>query len=220
MFIEDDIFAVLSGGFCSNSYVIVAERDLVLVDPGMARGLESIVGPIRAVGLDIEKIKRVVNTHCHYDHTGANRVLRENLELEFYAHVMDAEYVETGDPEYTASGVVGEESGGVPVAGMLKDGDLIGGTGFKVLHTPGHTKGSICLWDEERKILISGDCVFAAGVGRYDLPGGDLEELVGSLERLAKLDVEKLLPGHGECNLTNGSEAIQSGLDAVSQLRR
>jgi len=211
MLIEDDILAIANGGMCCNSYLIVCGEDYVLVDPGLTRSYEEIVGPIEAAGLEPEKIKRVVDTHCHVDHIGANGILLEKLGVEFYAHAMDAPYIESGDVSFT----LGESVQGVPV-NLLGEGDAIEGTGFKVLHTPGHTAGSICLWDAERSILISGDTVFSMGVGRFDLSGGDFDSLVGSLRRLSELGVEKLLPGHGEWIESDGADAIKSGLESIS----
>ncbi|MCK4247341.1 MAG: MBL fold metallo-hydrolase, partial [Methanomicrobia archaeon] len=68
---------------------------------------------------------------------------------------------------------------------------------LEVLHTPGHTDGSICLYDEAKKIMFSGDTFFIDGIGRTDLPSGNEEALKESLERLASLDIEKVYPGHG-----------------------
>ncbi len=79
---------------------------------------------------------------------------------------------------------------------LLMDGDAIGP--FKVLHVPGHSPGSIALWNERKKILISGDCLFRSGVGRTDLPGGDAASLRSSLQRLLRLPAKtRVYPGHG-----------------------
>ncbi|MHA1252018.1 MAG: MBL fold metallo-hydrolase, partial [Candidatus Helarchaeota archaeon] len=81
----------------------------------------------------------------------------------------------------------------------LKDGDIltIDGMEFLVIHTPGHTEDGICLYNKKYKILVSGDTVFSyGGIGRADLPGGSMKLLVKSIEKLLKLDVEFLLPGH------------------------
>jgi glyoxylase-like metal-dependent hydrolase (beta-lactamase superfamily II) len=89
---------------------------------------------------------------------------------------------------------------GFEVSKRLKDGDVIETEDYRleVLHTPGHTNGSICLYDEAKKIIFSGDTFFIEGIGRTDLPSGDMEALKKSLKRLASLDIEKVYPGHGE----------------------
>jgi glyoxylase-like metal-dependent hydrolase (beta-lactamase superfamily II) len=101
------------------------------------------------------------------------------------------------------------------VAAKLKEGDEI--FGFKVLHTPGHSPGSICLFDPKAKILISGDTVFSDGVGRIDLPGGSEADMEKSLERISQLKVEKILPGHGEPILKGADKAIKSIMTSVDE---
>lgn len=89
---------------------------------------------------------------------------------------------------------------------------------FEVIQTPGHTKEDICLYNKETKTLISGDTVFGSGsVGRTDL-GGDIDELKKSVEKLAELDVEIILPGHGNPVLENGNEIIKKALNLVESI--
>ena len=82
------------------------------------------------------------------------------------------------------------------VSRKLKEGDEV--EGMKVFHTPGHSEGSICLFDEKSGVMISGDTVFMEGVGRTDLPGGSEEDLVKSMEKILNLNPKMILPGHGE----------------------
>ncbi|WP_281175377.1 MBL fold metallo-hydrolase [Methanogenium cariaci] len=112
--------------------------------------------------------------------------------------------------EVTLSAMFGERTPAIPLAGTLKDGDIV--NGLKVLHTPGHTPpGSICLWDPEGENLISGDTVFSdGGVGRTDFPGGSQEALVESLDRLAGYDVQAIWPGHGMPVTENGFRHIEA----------
>ncbi len=92
--------------------------------------------------------------------------------------------------------VIGARSPGIAAQQLLSEGDRIGP--LKVIHTPGHTQGSICLYSEEERFLISGDTVFTdGGFGRYDFPGGDRTALARSIGYLASLPVEGLYPGHG-----------------------
>ena len=93
----------------------------------------------------------------------------------------------------------------------LKDGDIVecGGTKLKVYHTPGHSPGSISLYDEQTKSLFCGDLVFMdGGVGRWDLPGGDYPTLVKSFELVLELDVENFYSGHGPVCEGTGKENI------------
>jgi len=99
---------------------------------------------------------------------------------------------------------------------LLKEGELrLGGEPLQVLETPGHSPGSICLYWPARKALFTGDVVFEMGVGRTDFPGGDGKALIRSLERLAELDTEILLPGHG--NPVVGYERIQRNFEMIRE---
>ena len=108
----------------------------------------------------------------------------------------------------------GARSPGIVPDTILHDGDRIGS--LRVIHTPGHTPGGICLYDPEAKLLFSGDTVFTGGsFGRYDFPGGDRKALGASIERLAALDVEGLYPGHGEPALRGGGRHIAAAREAL-----
>ena len=97
---------------------------------------------------------------------------------------------------------------------FLKEGALdVNGTQLSIINTPGHSPGSITLYGPENKTLFTGDLIFREGVGRTDLPGGDGNQLKASIQRLTGLDVEYLLPGHGE--IVSGKEAVKSNFDSV-----
>ena len=87
---------------------------------------------------------------------------------------------------------------------------------FEIYHTPGHSPGSISIYWPEKKALIVGDVIFQAGVGRTDFPGGDGKLLKQSIERLSKIDVEYLLPGHGE--IVQGKDNIKRNFDYVADV--
>jgi glyoxylase-like metal-dependent hydrolase (beta-lactamase superfamily II) len=157
----------------------------------------------------MEDLSLIVNTHNHFDHVGGNHY----LDLKVAMHLEDATPYEEGDDLATVAGIFGKSMGRMKVDLKLKEGDKIGE--FEVLHTPGHTRGGICLYDGET--LISGDTVFAGGgFGRVDL-GGNQQDMVNSLERLSKLEVEKLLPGHGPWT-DHGSENVGWARDLLKIL--
>jgi hydroxyacylglutathione hydrolase len=100
---------------------------------------------------------------------------------------------------------------------LLKEGELmVDDMAFQVIHTPGHSPGSICLYWPEMKALFSGDVVFNQGIGRVDLPGGDGEALKQSIERLTRLEVEYLLPGHGD--IVSGRDRVKANFDTIRNL--
>jgi len=89
----------------------------------------------------------------------------------------------------------------------------IGNLNFEVIHTPGHSPGSVCLYWPDRKTLFTGDVVFNQGVGRTDLPGGDGEKLKESIRKISRLDVDYLLTGHGD--IVAGEEAVKQNFKAI-----
>jgi len=101
-----------------------------------------------------------------------------------------------------------------PFGLLLTEGSLLlGKKRFQVLSTPGHSPGSICLYWEDQRVLLSGDTLFYLGVGRTYLPGGDSHILAESISRLAKLDIEYLVPGHGE--VVKGKNTIEKNFQMI-----
>lgn len=191
----NDIIMIEGSGFDSNIYVF----DDVIIDTGTGDNIEYVLNSLKKADLNPSDISMIVNTHCHFDHAGGNKYFDSKLAI----HEKDAPALENGDPIATAAYMFGRRIEPRKVDFKLTEDDKI--HDFEVIHTPGHTIGGICLYDGET--LISGDTVFAdGGFGRYDI-GGDLNMLKESLERLSKLDVEYLLPGHGPA-VDNGSEHI------------
>lgn len=193
-------------GFGSDSNIYVFED--VIIDTGTGDNIEYVLNSLKKADLNLSDISMILNTHCHYDHVGGNKYFDSRLAI----HEKDAPALETGDPIATAAYMFGRRIEPLKVDFKLTEGDKI--HDFEVIHTPGHTIGSICLYDGET--LISGDTVFAdGGFGRYDI-GGDLSMLKQSLERLSKLDVKYLLPGHGPA-VDNGSEHVNLSNRIIKQ---
>ncbi|WP_296798076.1 MBL fold metallo-hydrolase [uncultured Methanobrevibacter sp.] len=180
-----------------NCYLI----DDMLVDTGTGFNGEYLISQIEKYGVKKEDISLIVNTHCHFDHIGGNYLFED---AEIAVHELDAISMKNKDDLGTSMNAF-ENQNNSRVDIELKDGDEVGG--FKVIHTPGHTRGGICLWDGVN--LISGDTVFSnGGVGRFDI-GGDLNDLRESVFKLTKLDVVNLLPGHGPIVEGNGKDHIK-----------
>ncbi len=141
------------------------------------------------------RIAAILLTHGHFDHIGAVDALR-GKDVPVLVHALDAELL--GDPRRNVSWMIGREVTAKPAQRLLKDGDTVDQAGvcFQVLHTPGHTAGSVCYAAENE--LFTGDTLFlGGGYGRTDLPGGDANAMRISLRRLMPLTVGKnIYPGH------------------------
>jgi len=153
----------------------------VVIDPGFDRESEA-KAVIKEVERNEFKVKYVINTHGHPDHIGGNLILKDYAKAPILIHEYDASMLRNP-----------------PADRKLRDGDLIeiGSAELRVVHTPGHSKGSIILLSPDT--VFSGDTLFAGSIGRYDLLGGSLEELVNSLKKslLTLPDYVKVYPGHG-----------------------
>lgn len=192
-----NVFYIEGFGSDSNCYLI----DDILVDTGTGMNKDYLPQKIQEAGFSIDNITMIVNTHCHFDHVGGN-YLFPNAKVAI--HEKDAPFIKAENDPMTANFLFGKSIQRHDVDIELKEKDKI--ANFEVIHTPGHSKGGISLWDGE--ILISGDTVFAnGGFGRMDI-GGDINEMKSSLEKLSKLDVESLLPGHGPWT-NNGKRHIE-----------
>lgn len=184
------------GSLEANCYILSCEntKEGVVIDPGDEG--ERILSLIKDLGL---KIKYIINTHGHYDHIASNKDVKDVLKCELLVHEDDYEMII--DPKKNLSYLMGNTEDGVAADISLQDGDIIefGDIKLKVIHTPGHTRGGICLYNEKDKTCITGDTLFYGSIGRTDLYGGDYETLIKSIkEKLLVLPDEVVTyPGHG-----------------------
>lgn len=186
---------IQAGIYAVNCYIIYSEdqnRDAVIVDPG---------GDSKSIIKEVEKnelnAKYIVLTHGHGDHIGAVSDLKKHFNIPVMIHKDDAEMAKDHALNLSGNMAMGEVSF-VPDQ-LLKDGDKIefGGEYLKVIHTPGHTKGGICLYYPG--VLITGDTLFEGSIGRTDLYGGDYDSLMRAIKnKLLQLPEDTVIfPGHG-----------------------
>ncbi|WXG41374.1 MAG: MBL fold metallo-hydrolase [Candidatus Freyarchaeum deiterrae] len=197
MEIMNQIAMIPGQSWASNVYV-VGKEDLALIDSGLNGDFESYIIPqIKSLGLQPNRINKLVITHFHPDHIGGAPEVVNFCAPQIMVHEIEAQYI--------------EERMGLEVQVKLKDGDVIqlGNMNFQVIHTPGHSPGAICLYNSENKVLFSGDTVFSYGIGRTDISGGDTSTLKKSIKKLTELDVQILLPGHDVPVLGNANENIK-----------
>ncbi len=206
----DNINIILGRERDSNTYLI----DDILVDPGSGEHIDYVISSIEDAGISMDDINKIVNTHCHFDHMGADKYLQDKYGYEIYMHSEDLKTVEEKDADATVASSFGME---VPELDIkpIEENDKIGS--FEVLHTPGHTRGGICLWDG--KNLISGDTIFSGGnFGRTDLPTGNISQMKDSILKLSNLDIAQLFPGHGPYAIASVSEQLKLAMMLASRL--
>ncbi len=197
----------------SHTYIIGKpdSKDLSMIDAGLTGKGSYKMESIRKLRINTEHIKRVIMTHTHFDHIGCLSEIRQEMPwIELWVHAYEAVQLEEGD-ERTVYGMdmfknmcqeqyhVKDGAFKFDVNKKLNDGEKlkIGGMVWEVIHVPGHSAGSIALYEKTDKILISGDVVYADyAIGRFDLYGADPARHRESLMRLSQLEVDVLLPGH------------------------
>ena len=214
MQITDSIHFIEGRDIDSNMFLILdSNNDMTLVDTGHDGNRRYLLDYIQKIGLDPANIKNVILTHVHVDHSGGLSWLVKKYAPTVCVCEIEAYAIEEGDLELTLAGMFRGYFDAVHVDRQLKDEEIFtaGGHEFEIHVTPGHTKGSICLFDRQNKILISGDTVFAdGGFGRVDFFSGSAGQIQASLEYLATLDVEVLLPGHMNVVLHDGRRHIKT----------
>lgn len=190
----------------TNCYLVwdSESNSAALIDPGSFPNELS-----EAIGAASLRVEWIVNTHCHFDHTAGNSAAKDSLGAPLAIHELDLsglERMHVSAAEFMPGLMVPQSP---KPDRLLREGDTLrlGDSELKVVHTPGHSPGSISLVSEG--IVFSGDTLFAGGVGRTDLTGGDWEVLMRSLsEKLMALPDDTLvLPGHGP-GTTIGRERI------------
>lgn len=204
-----------------NSYLLKGEKT-VLFDPGhiynefRESGFETLTRQLSADGFALEDLDLILCTHGHPDHVEAVGMARERSGAQFAIHRQDEFILEVLEQRYAAS--AGKEMPSLKPDFYLQEGELEVGSGEKelirVIHTPGHSPGSVCFYIPRLKVLITGDTVFENSIGRSDLPGGDMDDLEQSVAKLAGLeDVELLLPGH--MGFVSGAESVKRNFERI-----
>lgn len=179
-----NIYPMILGDYQTNCYLVWGgdSDTCVVIDPGYAP--EQVLARAESLG---KRIEAILLTHGHFDHVGGVRGIAAETDCDVYLCKLDR----TMPPQLTA--------GPLHFTHTYEEGDTVQAAGltFRVLHTPGHTPGSVCLAAEDA--LFSGDTLFAGSCGRTDLPGGSWEEITHSLDRLSRLPgAFTVYPGHGE----------------------
>lgn len=198
------IIPFFASGYESNSYLLISDNEAALIDAGVdARSVLSVLSREGA------KLKYVLLTHGHFDHTLSANELRQKTGAKLLVHKNDEEML--ADAKKSALWLFfGKDDAIGQADGLLDGGDelLLGDEKIQVIHTSGHSKGSVCYRADDS--LFTGDTLFKNGYGRFDLYGGDPNELLDSLKRLALLSEDiTIYPGHGD------SQTLKKAINAL-----
>jgi hydroxyacylglutathione hydrolase len=201
-----DVALIVGDGLCSNIFVI-GKKEITLIDTGVGNRINPIFPQLAELGFKPADVKQVIITHTHHDHASGMFRLLDETSPKIFVHKDDTMYVKESFGELLVE---------------VEEGDTIEMELWpvKVYHTPGHTPGGMCLYNEENKILISGDTVFPDGYyGRYDSDSGSLEAIIESLRRLTELDCEVMLPGHGSPVFSDANSHVMKSYQQASRPR-
>ncbi len=188
-----EIVTRVVGPLATNVYLLgdPSSREAIAIDTAIP-SLDAVSDELAARSWSL---KLIVSTHGHWDHVGDNAALAAHTGAPIAVHPLDRHRLTDPRPLYAPFPIPPS----VPAVELAEGGEIrFGSIRLAVLHTPGHTEGSVCLLARDDGLLFSGDTIFRDGWGRVDLPGGSAEQMVGSLTRLARVeDGVAILPGHG-----------------------
>lgn len=188
--------------FQENTYIVYDEtKACIIVDAGCHSKDEQdeLVNFIETNGL---KPKLAVNTHGHVDHILGSAFVKEMYNIDIAGNPEDLPLIQMAPTQALMYGLTIDDVPSIDV--NLNDGDVVafGNTKLQVIHTPGHSLGSICLHNVDKGYLLSGDTLFRGSIGRTDLPGGNYDRIIESIKnKLLSLNPDtKVYPGHGEAS--------------------
>ncbi|MBF0476941.1 MAG: MBL fold metallo-hydrolase [Deltaproteobacteria bacterium] len=188
------IQTLVVGPIQANCFILGCEEthEAAVIDPG-----DEVPRILQALNREGLKASCIINTHCHFDHVGGNRALKEATGADLLIHAADAPGLARLSASAAAWGMAAEDS--PPPDRTIADGDTIcfGRINLQVIHTPGHSPGGVSLFTDQ--MVFVGDTLFAGSIGRTDFPGGDYETLISGVRtKLFSLgDEVKVFPGHG-----------------------
>ena len=189
----------------TNCYIVADGKEAMVIDPGGEA--DKIIEMLQVLNV---KLKYIYLTHCHGDHIGALKELKRKMGGKILIHRKESENIL--NPEVTLSYYIGKEDVELEADSRVDEDDKIhvGNIEFVIIHTPGHTNGSTCIYSESEKMLFSGDTMFHGTWGRCDLPTGSFPDIIKSItDKLLKLPEDTIVyPGHGKSTMIKEEKPI------------
>ncbi len=192
-----NIETLVLGPLTENCYIVYQDNDAVLIDPGDED--VRIIDFLQSHQLQLSKI---LLTHAHYDHVGALLPLAEKYQPEIYLHKEDLWLYQNVDKQLPGFGLPNIKLPEISFFTNDQDEISFQNSSFQVMHTPGHTPGSVCYYHKSSNSIFTGDTLFKQGIGRTDLPGGSYSDLISSIkEKLFQLNNQvRVYAGHMEAS--------------------
>jgi glyoxylase-like metal-dependent hydrolase (beta-lactamase superfamily II) len=217
--IQQDIYLLKGEGKGSHNYLVHASYRNVLIDSGLDQNFLCLQEQLLSLGLKVRDIDLVINTHEHLDHIGSNRYFQESSFIA--AHRFAATKITLEDHYVTLYRSGDRNEVPLQIHLWLENRSLfdLGSHTLEVIHTPGHTSGSICIYEFKTKALFSGDTVFAGGTLSYIGESGSVGDYVNSVTRLEARKISKIFPGHGDISQDPEKDLSQAILNAKKLLK-
>ncbi len=194
-----------------NSFFISGEKN-ILIDPGHHQLFGHISDGLSRLGMSPQDIDLVIITHGHPDHMEAVKIFTDT-STSIAVPAIEMDFIRNLPPQL--AGALGIDDFEPDI--LLQEGNLkVGNIDLQVIHTPGHSPGSICLNWPKAKVLFTGDVVFNQGVGRTDLPGGDGQKLKESINMISRIETDYLLTGHGD--IVSGRDLVKANFEEIKKV--
>lgn len=203
----------------SNAYLVSDQEGLILIDTGMPGNAQKIIDYVNSINRKPSEITRIVLTHCHMDHVGSVQELKGLTNAKVAIHREDAPFLAGEKSLPSPKGAVGVafkafspfvKTKPVQPDILLEEGDRVGG--MTVVHTPGHTPGSIALYDPEKKLIFIGDTMryqYGKLTGPPEQFTPDMSEALRSIKKVSLMEFDVMLSGHGDPLLSNASQMVK-----------
>jgi hydroxyacylglutathione hydrolase len=200
--LKPNIYQIRSERPGSHVYLIKGTAKNVMIDTGTASNYANLEACLKVVGLVPEDIHLIILTHEHFDHIGAVPYFFERTVVA--AHALAANKIELQDEFVMMGKYLDRDARSFRADLWLHENSILdmGNYKIRVIHTPGHCSGCICLYESDHRVLFTGDTVLAGGALSGILGSGNVSDYISSLQRLSDLNIEEFYPGHGRISLT------------------